>query len=192
MSGDDTAYLVYLGLLLLFVGGYFLYDARERLSQTMQYAAIWGLIFAGVIIAYGLKDTLSQQLYPSAAAEFGNEIQFQKARDGHFHADLIINGQAITFLVDTGATSLVLSRTDAERVGIKTNRLAYLDRVNTANGVTGSARVRLDRVQMGPIDDRDVAASVNEGELSTSLLGMDYLSRFGEIRIRGDRLTLIR
>ncbi len=193
MNADETANIIYLLILLLFVGSYFVYGQRDRLGQTALYAAIWGLVFVGVMIAYSFKDTLTGQLFPSAAIEQSDgAIVFRKANDGHFHASLTINDQPIEFLVDTGATNLVLNKRDARKVGINPDTLAYLGRAYTANGVTGSASVRLKKVEIGSIEDRDVAASVNEGNLDTSLLGMDYLSRFGEIVIKGETLTLRR
>lgn len=192
MTGDDRAYMIYLGLFLLFIGGSYMYSQRGKLTQSIQQALIWLLIFSGIIVAYGFKDTLTAQLYPNRAITDGSEMTFRKSRDGHFYALLEVNGVPIDFVVDTGATNLVLTREDAAKVGIDVDDLAFTGRAYTANGVTGSARVRLDQVRLGDIQDFDVRAAVNEGEMFSSLLGMDYLSRYGEIRITGDTLTLER
>lgn len=192
MNGEDTGYLIYLALFLVFIGGSFLYSQRDRLGQSAQQAAIWALIFLGAIVAYGFKDTITGQLYPSTALQDGTEITFRKASNGHFHAGLTVNGQFVDFIVDTGATALVLNMRDAARVGINTEDLAFTGTARTANGITRTARVRLDEVRIGSIVDEGVVASVNEGQLDSSLLGMEYLSRFGEIRIAGDTLTLQR
>jgi len=151
------------------------------------------LIFLGVVVAYGFKDTLNAQLFPANAIEDDTGgIVFRKGTDGHFHANVFINDQKIDFLVDTGASNLVLNQTDARRLGLNPDALAYLDRSYTANGVTGSAKVVLDKVVIGPFEHRDVRASVNQGDMDISLLGMDYLSRFGEIVIKGNTMTLRR
>lgn len=192
MSEFDTAYLIYLGLLLLFIGGGLFFMSRSEIGKSLQQAMIWGLIFLGVIAAYGLKDFIAPQLFPSQGYASGDEIRFRKADDGHFYAQLQVNGVAIDFVVDTGATSLVLTQDDAERVGINVDELTFPGRASTANGMTGTERVTLKLVELGDISDRNVRASVNEGELFESLLGMEYLSRFGEIRIKGDVLTLVR
>lgn len=192
MNSDKIASLYYLIILLIFIGGYFLYKNHNKLGQSIQQAVIWGLIFLGVIVAYGFKDTISRQISPSTGIVNGASISFKKANDGHFHAKLIINGKHIVFLIDTGASNLVLSKSDAKKVGIDVDNLAFLDQAYTANGVTGIARVRLRKVIMGPFENTNIQASVNEGKLDTSLLGMDYLSRFGRIVIDGDTLTLTR
>ena len=197
MSGNQTANLIYMLILLFFIGGSLFYGRKVNWNKTAQQAGIWLLLFLGLIIAYGFKDTLREQLapfyYPKIALdENGQSVTFQKARDGHFHARVIINGEAVHFLIDTGATALVLNKAAARAVGIDMDSLVFNGRSYTANGVVRSARVVLQTVELGGIKDTEVRASVNEGDLGVSLLGMDYLARFGEINIKGDLLTLVR
>lgn len=192
MSPDDKAYAFYLILFLVFIGGSYAFSQRDRMGKAMREGLIWVLIFGGIIIGFGFKDTLISQLFPSSPITDGDSITLRKSNNGHFHALVEVNGQPIDFIVDTGASSLVLSQKDAASVGIDVESLAFTGRAYTANGVTGTASVRLEEVKMGPFRDRNVRASVNEGALFGSLLGMDYLSRFGQITINGDRLTLSR
>ena len=192
MSGDEKAYFFYLLILLLFISAGFLYGRREKLSTTLQQAAIWVLIFIGVMIAYGFKDTLQQQISPSRAVQNADGFEVIRARDGHFYLTLQVNGQDVLFVVDTGATDIVLSQDDARSVGVDVDNLAYLGRANTANGVVRIASTVLDRIALGDLVDYDVRASVNGGEMDGSLLGMAYLNRFSEISMRGDRLILRR
>ena len=98
----------------------------------------------------------------------------------------------VNFVVDTGATDVVLSEVDARRVGLDPEGLIYSGRASTANGIVRTARVRLEDVSVGGFDEGSLRASVNEGALETSLLGMSYLQRFERIEIRGDRLILER
>nr|WP_325252032.1 TIGR02281 family clan AA aspartic protease [Amylibacter sp.] len=192
MSGDERAYFFYLLILLLFIGGGFLFGYRQKLSTTLQQAAIWVLIFVGVVIAYGFSDTLKQQIMPSRATQSAQGFEVQRARDGHFYLTLQVNGKNISFVVDTGATDIVLSRDDAEKIGIDPESLSYIGRANTANGVVKTATTVLDRIALGDTVDYDVRASVNGGQMDGSLLGMAYLNRFSEISMRGDRLILKR
>ncbi len=192
MSGDEKAYLFYMLILLFFIGGGFLYGNREKLSTTLMQAAIWVLIFMGVLIGYGFKDTLQQQFTPSRAVQNGDAFEIVRGADRHFHLTLKVNGQNIRFIVDTGASDIVLTQEDAARVGIDVDNLAYLGRASTANGVVATASTVLDQIQLGDVVDRNVRASVNGGEMFGSLLGMAYLNRFSEISIRGDRLILKR
>lgn len=189
---DDYARLFYLVLLGMFVASYFLYDQRQKMSQTLQQAAIWGVIFTFVIIAYGFRDVLKSQLFPADPVAVGaDRIALHRARDGHFYANALVNGRPVEFIVDTGASTIVFSREDAARIGLDPDRLNYFGRADTANGTVATAPVRLDSLQLGDFRDFDVEAAVNGGELDGSLLGMSYLSRY-RIEIDGNRLTLSR
>lgn len=193
MSGDETARLVYLaGLLVLVCGGLFA-AYRHRLGEALRHAAIWALIFLSAIALYGFRDIIGAQLSPApvmAIAE--NSAVLRRGPNGHFRASGSINGARVDFLIDTGATEIVLSRADAARAGLDPDRLAYTRPANTANGVVYGAPVRLERLDIGPFADRDVAAVVNGGELATSLLGIRWLDRFARWRVEGDRMVLER
>lgn len=190
---DDQAQLFYLLLLGLAVVSGLFWRYRGQFGNAVQHGLIWVLIFAGIIIAYGYREQLTGQLVPAAAVQTNETtVVLSRGRDGHFHADLAVNGTAIRFLVDTGATALVLSRDDAVQAGIDPDRLNYLNPAMTANGRVMSAAVRLDTLRLGPFLDTDVPAMVTEGALDQSLLGMSYLDRFGQMRIEGDRLYLTR
>jgi aspartyl protease family protein len=94
-------------------------------------------------------------------------------------------------MVDTGASNVVLSRTDARRLGIDPDSLAFVGAAQTANGTVRTALVRLPEVSLGPWQDRNVAAYVNDGNMDLSLLGMDYLGLF-RLEIADDRMILRR
>jgi aspartyl protease family protein len=189
---DTRARLLYLVVLLVGVLGLFLYGRGERLGRSLRDLAVWGLIILMVVIAYGFRDTLRRQLFPAAMVQTGDAIELRRASDGHFHAELEVNGRRVRFMVDTGASEVVLSRRDAERVGIDPARLAYLGIARTANGTMATAPVRLGVVRFGDFADTDVPASVSGGALDVSLLGMSYLDRFARIEIEGDRMLLRR
>ena len=138
-----------------------------------------------VVIAYGFRDVLREELLPATMVQVaGDTIELRRGSDGHFHASLEINGRPVRFMIDTGASDIVLSRRDAERVGIEPGNLSYLGRALTANGVVSTAPVRLAVVEFGDFTDTDVRARVNAGALDTSLLGMSYLDRFSTHRDR--------
>lgn len=183
-------YLVILGSALLV---WVFASYRNRLSQAMQHAAIWALIFVGVVLAIGFADPLRQQLFNDDPQAIDDKtIQLVQARDGHFYATLEVNGQPIRFLIDTGATSMVLTREDARAAGIEVDRLAFTIRTRTANGESTAAPVRLNRVVLGPHVDNGVPATVAGGDLGKSLLGMSYLELFSGFRREGDRFFITR
>lgn len=191
MSGDTIGQMLYLGLLGAAVLGWFIVQNRGQPGKMAQQAAIWGLIFVGVIAAIGLwSDIRRSSMRLPVVAE--NRIEIPRGPDGHFHLDLLVNDVPVAFMIDTGATNIVLSRQDAVRAGIDVARLRFLGEAVTANGVVRTARVRLDSMTIGPFTERAVTAYVNSAEMEGSLLGMDYLSRFPEVTIRTDLMILSR
>lgn len=187
---ERLLYLVLLGAAIL---GYLLVANRDRLGTLLRQAMLWGLIFVGLIAAAGLWQDIRQAAVPrQAVIASEGRIEAPRARDGHYYLTLEIDGTPVRFVVDTGATDIVLSRRDAARVGIDLDRLAFTGSARTANGVVRTARVRLGEVALGPFRDRGVTAWVNEGEMDSSLLGMAYLQRFERIEIARDRLILTR
>lgn len=192
MTGDTIASMLYLLILLTVIGGALFVGNRPSLGQTAKTMGTWFLIFVGFIAAYGLWGDIQGQFQPRTAAIVTDDaITIQRSFDGHFHLELDINGTPVDFLVDTGATDVVLSRADAARVGLNPDSLRFTSRAETANGTVAIAPVRLDEVALGDLVERNVRASVNGGELNFSLLGMSYLSRFDTLQIQGNRLTLI-
>ena len=192
MAGNDTASLIYLILLGTAIFGYFIAANRQGLGTTMRQLALWALIFLGVIAAAGLWPSIRDEVVPRQSYTSTGSLEVPRGRDGHYHVTLGINGEPISFVVDTGASDIVLSQHDARRAGIEPDSLAYLGRAQTANGTVPLARVSLDQVSLGEEVERSVPASVNGGEMNGSLLGMSYLSRFGRISIENDILTLTR
>ena len=189
---DTLMRLAYLALLLVFVGGFFFWG-RGRLGRNLRDLAVWALIFAMVVIAYGFRDVLREELLPAAMVQLDPEtIELRRASDGHFHATLEVNGRPVRFMIDTGASGIVLSRRDAERVGLDPASLDYAGRAQTANGLVQIAPVRLGTVSFGGFTDSAVPAAVNSGAIDSSLLGMTYLDRFARIEIEGDRMRLSR
>ncbi|MEL7089352.1 MAG: TIGR02281 family clan AA aspartic protease, partial [Planctomycetota bacterium] len=184
MSGDQTAQLLYLVLLGTAIAGYFFTSSRQNLSKTVQQAMIWALIFIGVVGAYGLWTDLSGTLNNRQASLVdGERIEVPKGLDGHFRLTLTVNDTPIEFLVDTGATNIVLTKSDAEKAGIDVGRLIFDGVARTANGTVETAEVWLREVDLAGLKDTRVPASVNGGELHMSLLGMSYLTRYAQVRI---------
>ncbi len=193
MAGDDIASLVYLSLFIAVIAGGLVLQMRHRMGEMARMAGLWVLIFLGAILVVGLWDDIRGTVSPRAeysAAE--DTITIPRAQDGHYYLTLEVNGAPVDFVVDTGATSIVLTTADAERAGFDTADLAFLGRALTANGEVRTAPVRLDEIRFGDLVDRGLAASVNGGQLDQSLLGMTYLQRFESLEISGGELRLKR
>jgi aspartyl protease family protein len=191
MDSETTGRLFYLVLLLAAVGGYVLVEYRKRMGEALRTAAAWGLIFIGVMAAYGLWNDMRSQIAPVQTIAEGGMIEVPRAEDGHYYLTLTIDGTPIQFLADTGATSMVLSDRDARRLGIDPESLIYLGRAQTANGTVATARVELGTVELGPYRDEGFDAWVNQGDMDASLLGMEYLSLY-RVEMVGDRMILRR
>ena len=189
MDGDDFGRLIYLVLLGSVIGGYFFISNRHRLGETARQAALWALIFVGTIIGVGLWGDLKDTLVPSQSVE-GGVITAPRGADGHYHLTLDIGDVPVEFIVDTGATQIVLNQRDAQRIGIDTSRLIYGGRALTANGEVRTASVTIEDVSVEGLAQGNLRATVNEGDLETSLLGMQFLERFNRVEISGDTLIL--
>lgn len=193
MDGDMVGRLAYLVLLGTALVSILLLRNRDNLGRMVQHAAIWVLIFLGAVAIVGLWPDIRHTLMPRQhiISQTG-EIVVPRRGDGHFYLTLQVAGEPVEFVIDTGATAIVLAREDARRVGIDVAALAYTGRARTANGVVRTARVRLDEVAIDTQRDRGVPALVNESDMDVSLLGMSYLERFATITISGNELTLSR
>ncbi len=129
----------------------------------------------------------------AASATLGGSdgaAQINKDADGHFWAEASVDGKAVRFLVDTGATAVSLSMADAQRLGIDTSKLTYDYSVITADGRTRAASVKLASVAIAGARVRDVDALVIEKGLETSLLGMSYLGRLSRFEATPRALIL--
>ena len=193
MDNFDTARLLYLVLLGGAVLLWFFAQNRASLGKVTQQALVWGLIFVGVIAAVGLWGDIRQTVRPTQTVlAQGDRIELPRAPDGHYYLTAQVNGAPVRFVVDTGATQIVLSQDDARAAGLNLSDLIYAGRAFTANGTVRTAPVRLDQIAIGPLTDYDVRAVVNEGKMDHSLLGMDYLQRFSSVEIRNGTLSLTR
>lgn len=190
MDGDDYGRLIYLGLLLAAVAGWGLSEYRGRMGQGVRAFLAWGLIIVGLMAGYGLWNDIRRDVLPMQSVQEG-AVEIPRAMDGHYHVTLTIGGQPLEFMVDTGASGVVLSKRDAEALGFDLADLVFAGQSQTANGLVRTARVRLEDVALGPFHDASIGAFVNEGEMEGSLLGMDYLGRYS-IEITGDRMILRR
>ncbi|MDG7053536.1 MAG: TIGR02281 family clan AA aspartic protease [Wolbachia endosymbiont of Alcedoecus sp.] len=118
-------------------------------------------------------------------------IEFTKSYDGHFYIQAQVNGRNITFLLDTGATDIVLSQKDAVNAGINLQNIQDFKIYETAKGQIRAGVVQIPQVKIGNFLINDVQASVNTHSMSHSLLGMSFL-RYFHFTIRDNKLILYR
>lgn len=126
-----------------------------------------------------------------AVAAGDGRVEIRAGDDGHFHATARINGRPVDVMVDTGASIVALTWEDAQSVGVYVRDSDFKHKVSTANGVARVAVVTLDTVTIEDITVRGVRAAVAEpGRLSTTLLGMSFLSQLGRTEMSHGVLLL--
>lgn len=121
-----------------------------------------------------------------------SEIGINMSPRGHFQVQATVNGRAIDFLVDTGATQVVLRPEDAQKLGLNLSELNFSQRARTPGGIIRVAPIILDEIRIGQLTIRNVSAGVNQksGGIRSSLLGMSFLNRLRGYEVRGKRLVL--
>jgi aspartyl protease family protein len=201
-SGPDSSDLVRAiptGIILVLMAARFS-TSRVPLGQLARQFGVFAVFGAVLLIGYSYRDELNAVLGRTMGTVMpgrGNEIapgmmRFTADDRGQFSIDATVNGVAVHFLMDTGASGIVLSARDANRLGFDPKTLRYTGFFSTANGMVRAAPITLDNLKVGPFDASGVSAWVNEGDLDQSLLGMSYLSTLGRIEIKGDALILER
>ena len=192
MDSFDYARLAYLTLLGGAVVASFFVMNKANLGKSLQQLAIWALIFVGAVAGYGLWGDISRDVMPRQSVVGTGVIEVPRGADGHYYLTLELNGEPVVFVVDTGASQIVLSEQDARSVGLHPEDLDYIGSAMTANGVVRTAPARVERMVLGDIVEENVKVYVNEGEMDGSLLGMSYLQQFERIEITQDALVLTR
>ena len=208
LSGLSTGEIITMaaGLLLATIYIISLFnDERTRPMQAIRYIVVWLAIGFALIAGYSYREELSVvgervvgelrpagEIVSSEVNEDGERaVRIRPRMDGHFAVRASVNGQSMTLMVDTGASSVVLKPADAERAGVDLDKLSYTVAVDTANGMTYAAAVRLRTLAVGPLLVRNVdALVVRPGSLKENLLGMSFLRRLRSYEFAKDYLTL--
>jgi aspartyl protease family protein len=177
---------------------------RGRFAGAIRDFAVWTGLALVLIAGYSYRAEITTFAYRMAGElappgetvtleSRGGErtVRIRRRPEGHFHARTEVNGVKLRMLIDTGATSIVLKHDDAHKVGLDPRRLSFSVPVQTANGTTYAAPVRLRSVGVGSIGFTEIDALVaRPGALSESLLGMNFLSRLRSYEFSGEFLTL--
>lgn len=172
--------------------------AHANPRGALRHAAIWAAIILVLVGLYAFKDDaafIGQRMLgafsPTQGTVHDGTISFPAGPDGHFRIQAMVNGSRVTFMVDTGATDIVLAPRDARRIGIDPDSLEFSQFAETANGTVRGAAIRLDSISVGPIAMNQVPATVNGTDMSESLLGMAFLNRLHGWRVENGELTLV-
>jgi len=194
IAGGVDPYLVRSVLIATIFGGAAAFWSRASLWKIAKVAGLWSVVITGISVFYLYRsdfgDRFMTAMDPAGVASTNEGLVVQRGRDGHFWLRAHINGVPLLMMVDTGASNVVLSPGDAERVGFDASSLQFDRRALTANGEVSYARVRAGRFSIGDAIFYDVPVTVNGTEMSGSLLGMSVLDKFSSVEFRGDALIL--
>lgn len=136
-----------------------------------------------------IADAAQPEAAEAAVDHLDGSLTLQREANGHFYADVTINGTPVHMLVDTGASGIALSRDDARSAGVATS-IGMNDVVGQgADGAVRGEWINLERVELGPVSASGLPAIVlNSGE--QSLLGQAFLGKFAAVEIHGDTMVL--
>ncbi len=194
VSGGVDPYLVRSMIILFIFGGAAAFWSRSSLMRLLKIAGVWALIIVTISGFYLYRsdfgDRFMTALDPAGVVSTGDGLIVQRNRDGHFWLRARFNGVPLLLMVDTGASNVVLSPEDAKKIGLRTDRLNFSGRADTANGSVSFARATITSVGVGDQTFFDVPVTVNGAEMQGSLLGMALLDRFASVEFRGDTLIL--
>jgi aspartyl protease family protein len=196
---DARMELIYRIGWLALIGSSVLAFARASPKSALRNGAIWVAIFLVVTGLYAFKNDAAYigqrfmgALSPTqGVAHDDGTLSFDAGPDGHFRIQALANGGRVTFMVDTGATDVVLAPDDARRIGIEPTTLVFDQFAQTANGTVSGAAVHLDSLVIGSIEMNRLPATVNGADMSESLLGMEFLNRLHGWRVENGVLTLV-
>jgi len=196
-TGDFASLLVSVAWLVL-ITGVLIALFRDRLTKALEAAVLWIVIALLLMLGYtyrfqlhDIADQVMAELVPGRIADSGRTVALARAQSSDFQITTDINGHSIPMILDTGASSVVLTNEAAKAVGLPVEVIKYTVNIATANGHTKAAEVTLDRVAVGSIVERAVPALIAQpGQLKTSLLGMSFLNRLQSWEVRGDKLVL--
>ena len=202
LNSDQIAQLIAFLPLIAMIGAGIL-ASRRNIGQSLRHIFIWLAIILGLASVSLFRDDAKHMgarllagLMPGHAVTITDskgraEVILSRSIGGHFTAEVTVNAQPISMLIDTGASSVTLTYEDAVTVGIIPENLVYSARVQTANGETTAAPIDLTMVQIGPIRRENVPALVTrQGSMDQSLLGMSFLTTLSSLHMKSDELRL--
>jgi aspartyl protease family protein len=189
---------------LVFLSGMVGASYRGRFFQAVKHLVSWTAVLIVLVGLYAYRTELatvadrvigelrpegSQINVPGSGAN--QAVRIKRGWTGHFIANARVDGERVDMIVDTGASTVVLRHEDAKRLGVDTSQLRYSVPVQTANGASYAARIKLPQINIGSVSIRNVEALIaRPGSLHQSLLGMSFLSRLRSYEFSGEYLEL--
>lgn len=202
IANDDFASAAYLSIFgVVLAAG--LLGSGIPLNHMMRNIAIWVVIILGLVTGFqyqyelgNIANRVTAGLIPGNAisgsdAEGIQTVSIGQSANGHYEVNALVNDQRVRFMIDTGASTIVLTEADASKAGIDISGLRYTVPVSTANGRTMAAYVELQEIKIGAITRQNLRALVaQDGHLDVSLLGMNFMNSLSGYKVQRDQLIM--
>lgn len=194
---NHGAELLYSLLLLAFLLTSFA-GRKIKFSKIIKYSSYWigaALVFI-IIYSYRfelleVKSRVLGEINPrQARANNNGQIIINLAKDGHFYVNVKINKVPVLFMIDTGASDVVIATNDAKKIGLNIANLQFNKPYQTANGTSFGAGAIAQEIEFASVKFNNVPISVNSANMGTSLLGMSLLRKFKKYEFYRDKLVL--
>ncbi|MEO8895764.1 MAG: TIGR02281 family clan AA aspartic protease [Rhizomicrobium sp.] len=198
LSGFDAAMIVRMVAILAVISSGLLFVREINLKQTIRNILMWTGIAGVLALGFSYQEPLREAamrlrsgFIPGEPVHTGaREMVISESEGGNYLIYGTVNGARVRFLVDTGASDIVLSPSDARRAGIDFGLLDFAHSYETANGVGKGALTNVKTLAVGDASFTDVAISVNQADMNASLLGMTFLRKFKSFSFSQGKLTL--
>jgi aspartyl protease family protein len=186
------------GMMMVTIVASILLRLRLKPHEALRNILAWAVIAAVLALGYSFRGELGSA-WSRVRAEFApgypvqlsaHEMVVTQDENGGFYVVGEVNGQTVRFLADTGASDIVLSPADAERLGVDVHSLKFTDTAETANGVGRGASFKASSLEVGPVRFEDVPMQINQAPMSTSLLGMAFFHRLDSFQVKDGKLYM--
>jgi aspartyl protease family protein len=198
LGGLAESNLYYLVTLLALISAGIVFGRRFTWREAARNIAIWSGVAVVLVVGYlyqdeiaGIGTRLRAEFMPGEPQSAGaGTVVLMQDDNGQFVTVGDVNGVRVKFIIDTGASDIVLAPEDARRAGIDPASLTYNRPAETANGIGNGASATVDTLAVGEIRFDKVSVTVNQAPMGSSLLGMAFLRRLKSFEFSGRKLTL--
>lgn len=198
LNSGDWSQLIYLLILLIVISASLFSSRIMPLHKIIKYLAMWSGVALIIIVLYSYRYEFSDfktrflgEIFPTVArSNASGNLIINIARDGHFYLNIIVNDTPMRFMIDTGASDIMIGLPEARKLGIQTDNLHFNKSYQTANGKSFGANITLDEITIADINFHDISASVNSSSMGTPLLGMSFLRKLRKYEFYRDKLIL--
>lgn len=193
---ENRLKLFYNLIILVWLSSYFAFSGKLR--EKIKHASIWIVVAIVMAAGYSYRFELKEvkvRILSNLAPEYGvagseRTMEFNIANDGHYYIRAEIGNEQVRFLVDTGASDIVITPRVAERLGYDLDSLPFNRVYQTANGTGRGSNITLPGLRIGDLDLTDVPASVNKAPMNSSLLGMSFFNRLKSYKFENQKLVI--